>query len=122
MGRRLKYSNHQITELVLLAVFNNSTTSLTQQLQLDYDSESQRKKKNRKRDPDDSEASDEDSEEGKPKRRGRPRSGKDIIKGFTDAEIRRFVRSYKKFGAPLSRYVNMDWGAFNGIIVLRLNT
>ncbi|XP_041371367.1 chromodomain-helicase-DNA-binding protein 1-like isoform X2 [Gigantopelta aegis] len=74
-----------------------------QQLQLDYDSESQRKKKKKKHDADDSEVSDEDTDDGKPKRRGRPRAGKDAIKGFTDAEIRRFVRSYKKFGAPLSR-------------------
>uniref|UniRef100_A0A1I8MBI8 Chromodomain-helicase-DNA-binding protein 1 n=1 Tax=Musca domestica TaxID=7370 RepID=A0A1I8MBI8_MUSDO len=39
---------------------------------------------------------------GKSKRRGRP-AMKEKIVGFTDAEIRRFIRSYKKFPAPLER-------------------
>uniref|UniRef100_A0AAR2JEW1 DNA helicase n=1 Tax=Pygocentrus nattereri TaxID=42514 RepID=A0AAR2JEW1_PYGNA len=39
----------------------------------------------------------------KPKRRGRPRARKNNVEGFTDAEIRRFIKAYKKFGAPLER-------------------
>lgn len=46
----------------------------------------------------------EDSDDGKQKRRGRPRlQSRESIKGFTDVEIRRFVRSYKKFSVPLKR-------------------
>lgn len=38
------------------------------------------------------------------KSRGRPSSGKkEPIKGFSEAEIRRFVKSFKKFGNPLKR-------------------
>ncbi|XP_069748418.1 chromodomain-helicase-DNA-binding protein 1 isoform X2 [Narcine bancroftii] len=53
-------------------------------------------------------SSDSDSEsasEGKrPKKRGRPRTiPRENIKGFSDAEIRRFIKSYKKFGGPLDR-------------------
>uniref|UniRef100_A0A8C2CZE1 Chromodomain helicase DNA binding protein 2 n=1 Tax=Cyprinus carpio TaxID=7962 RepID=A0A8C2CZE1_CYPCA len=46
----------------------------------------------------------DDSEDDKrPKRRGRPRARKNNVEGFTDAEIRRFIKAYKKFGAPLER-------------------
>uniref|UniRef100_A0AAR2JQK6 DNA helicase n=1 Tax=Pygocentrus nattereri TaxID=42514 RepID=A0AAR2JQK6_PYGNA len=44
-----------------------------------------------------------DSDSDKPKRRGRPRARKNNVEGFTDAEIRRFIKAYKKFGAPLER-------------------
>ncbi|KAM8961761.1 chromodomain-helicase-DNA-binding protein 1 [Pelodytes ibericus] len=50
--------------------------------------------------------SDSDSmSDGKPpKKRGRPRTiPRENIKGFSDAEIRRFIKSYKKFGGPLER-------------------
>ncbi|XP_051917070.1 chromodomain-helicase-DNA-binding protein 2 isoform X3 [Hippocampus zosterae] len=50
----------------------------------------------------DSETDDSD-EDKKPKRRGRPRARKNNVEGFNDAEIRRFVKAYKKFGAPLER-------------------
>lgn len=40
--------------------------------------------------------------DGRPKKRGRP-AVKEKITGFTDAEIRRFIKSYKKFPAPLMR-------------------
>uniref|UniRef100_A0A7N8XLL8 Chromodomain helicase DNA binding protein 2 n=1 Tax=Mastacembelus armatus TaxID=205130 RepID=A0A7N8XLL8_9TELE len=39
----------------------------------------------------------------KPKKRGRPRARKNNVEGFTDAEIRRFIKAYKKFGSPLER-------------------
>ncbi|XP_054880826.1 chromodomain-helicase-DNA-binding protein 1 [Poeciliopsis prolifica] len=48
--------------------------------------------------------SDSTSDRKRPKKRGRPRTiPRENIKGFTDAEIRRFVKSYKKFGGPLER-------------------
>ncbi|XP_050480043.1 chromodomain-helicase-DNA-binding protein 1 isoform X1 [Bombus huntii] len=44
------------------------------------------------------------SDDERPKKRGRPRvTPRENIKSFTDAEIRRFVKSYKKFPAPLKR-------------------
>jgi len=46
------------------------------------------------------EASDGD---GRPKKRGRPRVNAREIKGFTDAEIRRFLKSFRKFASPLDR-------------------
>ncbi|XP_049579173.1 chromodomain-helicase-DNA-binding protein 2 isoform X2 [Syngnathus scovelli] len=50
----------------------------------------------------DSETDDSD-EDKKPKKRGRPRARKNNVEGFNDAEIRRFIKAYKKFGAPLER-------------------
>uniref|UniRef100_A0A665V5I3 Uncharacterized protein n=1 Tax=Echeneis naucrates TaxID=173247 RepID=A0A665V5I3_ECHNA len=48
--------------------------------------------------------SDSPSDRKRPKKRGRPRTiPRENIKGFSDAEIRRFVKSYKKFGGPLER-------------------
>ncbi|KAK2506826.1 hypothetical protein MC885_007323 [Smutsia gigantea] len=48
--------------------------------------------------------SDSISERKSPKKRGRPRTiPRENIKGFSDAEIRRFIKSYKKFGGPLER-------------------
>ncbi|KAL2295107.1 hypothetical protein Nmel_018258, partial [Mimus melanotis] len=48
--------------------------------------------------------SDSISERKRPKKRGRPRTiPRENIKGFSDAEIRRFIKSYKKFGGPLDR-------------------
>ena len=53
----------------------------------------------------DSDSDDSGSDDDKPKKRGRPRAGgkNDQIRGFTNAEIRRFIKSYKKFPDPLSR-------------------
>uniref|UniRef100_A0A8C6X910 Chromodomain helicase DNA binding protein 1 n=1 Tax=Naja naja TaxID=35670 RepID=A0A8C6X910_NAJNA len=48
--------------------------------------------------------SDSVSDRKRPKKRGRPRTiPRENIKGFSDAEIRRFIKSYKKFGGPLER-------------------
>ncbi|XP_075449617.1 chromodomain-helicase-DNA-binding protein 1 isoform X2 [Ascaphus truei] len=48
--------------------------------------------------------SDSMSDRKRPKKRGRPRTiPRENIKGFSDAEIRRFIKSYKKFGGPLER-------------------
>ncbi|KAK0173779.1 hypothetical protein PV328_006926 [Microctonus aethiopoides] len=46
----------------------------------------------------------EGSDDDRPKKRGRPRMlPRESIKSFTDVEIRRFIKSYKKFPAPLKR-------------------
>uniref|UniRef100_A0A669BEJ4 Chromodomain helicase DNA binding protein 2 n=1 Tax=Oreochromis niloticus TaxID=8128 RepID=A0A669BEJ4_ORENI len=46
---------------------------------------------------------DDSDDDKKPKKRGRPRARKNNVEGFTDAEIRRFIKAYKKFGCPLER-------------------
>lgn len=60
--------------------------------------------KKRKRGDKESEESESD-EDGKPKKRGRPKlHAKDSgLKGFTDAQIRKFLKSLKKFPSPLTR-------------------
>uniref|UniRef100_A0A6A7FVM9 Chromodomain-helicase-DNA-binding protein 1-like n=2 Tax=Hirondellea gigas TaxID=1518452 RepID=A0A6A7FVM9_9CRUS len=50
----------------------------------------------------------EKDEEGSSKKRGRPKAGgqtkeKECVKGFTEAEVRRFFRSMKRFSNPLRR-------------------
>uniref|UniRef100_A0A2C9JCR5 Uncharacterized protein n=2 Tax=Biomphalaria glabrata TaxID=6526 RepID=A0A2C9JCR5_BIOGL len=77
------------------------------QLQVDYDSDKDNKKKRRKKGQSESEGSEDEEEEeedDQPRKRGRPRgAAKDGVKGFSNAEIRRFVKSVKKFPAPLKR-------------------
>ena len=71
----------------------------------DSDEDGGKKKKNKK--DEDSDESDDDSEDGdRPARkRGRPRTvSKSMVKGFTDAEVRRFIKSYKKFPRPFDRW------------------
>ncbi|BFY98699.1 hypothetical protein BsWGS_01740 [Bradybaena similaris] len=76
------------------------------QLQVDYDSDKDNKKTRRKKQSD-SDASDEeedDDDDDQPRKRGRPKgAARDGVKGFSNADIRRFVRSVKKFAAPLKR-------------------
>ncbi|KAM3827944.1 chromodomain-helicase-DNA-binding protein 2-like [Vipera latastei] len=46
----------------------------------------------------------ESDDDQRPKRKRRPCSTqKDTVEGFTDTEIRRFIKAYKKFGVPLER-------------------
>jgi hypothetical protein len=75
------------------------------QLEQEYDSDQDK----RKRKGDESDASDEDDDDDdddRPKKRGRPgRGGKEKIRGFNDSELRRFIKSYKKFVQPLARSV-----------------
>lgn len=82
-----------------------SRKTLQQINQSESDGEDHRGKKRRKQMEETSGSSGEDgSDEERPKKRGRPPLGnREKIKGFTDAEIRRFVKSYKKFAAPLKR-------------------
>ncbi|XP_073424854.1 chromodomain-helicase-DNA-binding protein 2 isoform X4 [Dendrobates tinctorius] len=69
------------------------------------ESESDQESKQKAQRSSGSESDSDDSDDGrKPKRRGRPRSvRKDTVEGFTDAEIRRFIKAYKKFPTPLER-------------------
>ena len=54
----------------------------------------------------DATSSEEEDEE--PKKKGRRTRGsnkdEDHVKGFTQSEVRKFVRSFRKFGDPLHRY------------------
>ncbi|KAJ7311369.1 hypothetical protein JRQ81_006987 [Phrynocephalus forsythii] len=69
----------------------------------DSDSDMEMKRKLQRSSGSESETEDSDDEK-RPKRRGRPRSvRKDTVEGFTDPEIRRFIKAYKKFGVPLER-------------------
>ncbi|XP_072037799.1 LOW QUALITY PROTEIN: chromodomain-helicase-DNA-binding protein 1-like [Amphiura filiformis] len=74
----------------------------------DSDTNGRKKRKKRSRSSSsehESESGDDSDGDKKTKRpRGRPRAvPKDSVAGFSDAEIRRFVKSYKKFGRPLTR-------------------
>ncbi|KAJ8029454.1 Chromodomain-helicase-DNA-binding protein 2 [Holothuria leucospilota] len=63
-----------------------------------------RKRKRRSSSVSVSESEQSDTEKKVKRPRGRPRTvPRNTVEGFTDAEIRRFVKSYKKFGAPLTR-------------------
>ncbi|XP_074090260.1 chromodomain-helicase-DNA-binding protein 2 isoform X3 [Macrotis lagotis] len=69
----------------------------------DSDSDIESKRRAQRSSGSESETDDSDDDK-RPKRRGRPRSvRKDLVEGFTDAEIRRFIKAYKKFGLPLER-------------------
>ena len=76
-------------------------------MQLNYfdsDDEKSRKRRGRKGD-DDSDSSDDSDDGDRTKRRGRRPVARQSIKGFNNAEIRRFIKSYKKFGHPQERFV-----------------
>ena len=67
-----------------------------------------RKKKDADAYADDSESEEESSEgasseEKRGKKQGRPGGSRTKVKGFSDSDIRRFVKSYKKFGCPMQR-------------------
>ena len=69
------------------------------------DDDTKHKKKRKGKYEQDDESADESGEsgdDGMPKKRGRPKA-KGALRGFTDAELRRFVKSFKKFGRPLER-------------------
>ncbi|KAL7044593.1 hypothetical protein ACKWTF_001993 [Chironomus riparius] len=72
---------------------------------LQEEQEKSKKAKKRKK-SDEIEQSDDgmsdNSEDGRPKKRGRPPL-KEKFSNFTDNELRRFIKSYKKFPAPLKR-------------------
>ncbi|XP_057666900.1 chromodomain-helicase-DNA-binding protein 1 isoform X1 [Diorhabda carinulata] len=84
-----------------------SRKTLQQINQSESDGEEGKGKRGIKKEGDESAGSsgaEDDSDEERPKKRGRPpASTREKIKNFTDAEIRRFIKSYKKFSAPLKR-------------------
>jgi len=45
---------------------------------------------------------DDDDSESTPRKKGRPRAANEV-KGFTNTELKRFLKSIKKFGRPLER-------------------
>ncbi|KAJ3639673.1 hypothetical protein Zmor_003017 [Zophobas morio] len=84
-----------------------SRKTLQQINQSESDGEDGKGKKKKKKEAEDSGGSSgegDDSDEERPRKRGRPPlANRERIKNFTDVEIRRFVKSYKKFSAPLKR-------------------
>ena len=76
-------------------------------MQLNYfDSDDERTRKRHGRKGDDESESSDDSDDGdRGKRRGRRPATKQAVKGFNNAEIRRFIKSFKKFGHPHERCV-----------------
>lgn len=50
-----------------------------------------------------SEDSDGDARSGRRKGRARKENGKEQLRGFSEQEIRRFIKSYKKFASPMKR-------------------
>lgn len=72
----------------------------------DNEQETSYRRKTSRKKKSESESDDDSGGEGKgiKRKRGRPRTIKrEDVEGFSDAEIRRFVKSYKKFGRPRSR-------------------
>lgn len=62
-------------------------------------------KSRRNRQEEESEVSEEGSDgDDRPRKRGRPRvNARESVKGFSDVEIRRFLKSFRKFSSPLDR-------------------
>lgn len=82
-----------------------SRKTLQQINQSESDGDGGKKSKKENDESGDSSMDGEESDEDKPRkreRRGRPPQ-REKLKNFTDAEIRRFVKSYKKFSVPLKR-------------------
>uniref|UniRef100_A0A3Q3AI83 Chromodomain helicase DNA binding protein 1 n=1 Tax=Kryptolebias marmoratus TaxID=37003 RepID=A0A3Q3AI83_KRYMA len=95
--RRMEEEERQkeLEEIYLLPRMRNCAK------QISFNSNVSRLSRNRRYSGSDSDSA---SDRKRPKKRGRPRTiPRENIKGFSDAEIRRFVKSYKKFGGPLER-------------------
>uniref|UniRef100_A0A8C3T037 DNA helicase n=1 Tax=Chelydra serpentina TaxID=8475 RepID=A0A8C3T037_CHESE len=90
----------ELEEIYMLPRIRSSTKKAQAN---DSDSDAESKRRIHRSSGSESETDDTDDDK-RPKRRGRPRSvRKDTVEGFTDAEIRRFIKAYKKFGFPLER-------------------
>ncbi|XP_074956725.1 chromodomain-helicase-DNA-binding protein 2 isoform X1 [Phalacrocorax aristotelis] len=90
----------ELEEIYMLPRIRSSTKKAQTN---DSESDAETKRRLQRSSGSESETDDTDDEK-RPKRRGRPRSvRKDTVEGFTDAEIRRFIKAYKKFGLPLER-------------------
>uniref|UniRef100_A0A8C9V087 Chromodomain helicase DNA binding protein 1 n=1 Tax=Scleropages formosus TaxID=113540 RepID=A0A8C9V087_SCLFO len=95
--RRLEEEERQkeLEEIYMLPRMRNCAK------QISFNGNEGRRSRNRRYSGSDS---DSISDRKRPKKRGRPRTiPRENIKGFSDAEIRRFIKSYKKFGGPLER-------------------
>uniref|UniRef100_A0A3B3QWE3 Chromodomain helicase DNA binding protein 1 n=1 Tax=Paramormyrops kingsleyae TaxID=1676925 RepID=A0A3B3QWE3_9TELE len=95
--RRLEEEERQkeLEEIYLLPRMRNCAK------QISFNGNEGRRSRNRRYSGSDS---DSGTDRKRPKKRGRPRTiPRENIKGFSDAEIRRFIKSYKKFGGPLER-------------------
>ncbi|XP_034324831.2 chromodomain-helicase-DNA-binding protein 1 isoform X1 [Magallana gigas] len=82
-----------------------SRKSLQQPQVGDDSDDNSRRKGKRNVDDEDSEEDDDDDEDDddQPRKRGRPKMSKTSVRGFNDSEIRRFIKSFKKFGRPMTR-------------------
>ena len=91
-------------------------------MQLNYfDSDDERTRKRHGRKGDDESESSDDSDDGdRGKRRGRRPATKQAVKGFNNAEIRRFIKSFKKFGHPHERCVPFSMCVLIGLICRKL--
>lgn len=72
------------------------------QILLDQNQKKPKKGKKRKKSDESLDDASDGSEDDRPKKRGRPPL-KEKFTNFTDTELRKFIRSYKKFPAPLKR-------------------
>lgn len=70
--------------------------------QINQNDGTEKGRKRRKQSDDESDEGSDASVDGLPKKRGRP-PVKEKIPNFTDAELRRFIKSYKKFPVPMKR-------------------
>ncbi|KAB0801325.1 hypothetical protein PPYR_05679 [Photinus pyralis] len=81
-----------------------SRKTLQQINQSESDGEGGRKKRKHTEESGSSGAEGDESDDERPRKRGRPPlANRERIKNFTDVEIRKFVKSYKKFSNPLKR-------------------
>ncbi|XP_049815552.1 chromodomain-helicase-DNA-binding protein 1 [Schistocerca nitens] len=81
-----------------------SRKTLQQINQSESEGEGSGRGRKRRKKGEESDSSEGGSDDERPRKRGRPPLfPRESIKGFTDAEIRRFVKSYKRFAAPLKR-------------------
>lgn len=92
--------NREIGDLYLPPRHRKTLQQINQQT---YGNNEKRGKKRRKQSDEESEEdSAAGSDDDRPRKRGRP-SLKEKFCNFTDAELRRFIKSYKKFPVPLKR-------------------
>lgn len=96
----------ELTEMQLLP---RTRKNLRESEDSDYEDGKRKKNKmqRRKMDDDEEEEDEEDADETEDeeddrqtRRRGKPR---EAVKGFTDLELRRFIKSFKKFAHPKKR-------------------
>ncbi|XP_077989573.1 chromodomain-helicase-DNA-binding protein 1-like isoform X2 [Glandiceps talaboti] len=91
-------------ELYLPPRVRKSVQKMTYQGSDTEDTRSSSRRRRKQRSDSTGSYSDSDDEKKVKRARGRPRTvPRDTFKGFRDPELRRFIKSYKKFGAPQTR-------------------